>query len=287
MQAAETRPVSEPADRRAFWTRSNDDAHEFMFGKILPYPVVECGESLVGLPQAVATAGVVVYFAEKPHVRGLPRQFYLREGQIYQFIAAARAFNARGWAIRVEDAFRSRDMQKYLGREPAVFDAILRQVIWELDGQRPTPEFMFKRCSGLVATVPKFGTHMSGSAIDLSVVERDNPGQEIDRGAPYLEMSALTPMETPFISSEARANRQAITALMDEFGFVAYPWEFWHYSSGDAYDQFLRATGQPARYGAVDFDPATGRVTSLADPLQALNTSEEIRAEVDRALARS
>ena len=136
-----------------------------------------------------------------------------------------------------------------------VFDAVLKSVMWELGGQRPTPEFMFRRCSALVASVPKFGTHMSGSAIDISVMHLDDPSREVDRGAPYLEMSALTPMGSPFVSDAARRNRQEITALMRRHGFVDYPWEFWHYSSGDAYEQVLRKTGRPAIYGAVQWDP--------------------------------
>ena len=98
---------------------------------------------------------------------------------------------------------------------------------------------MFRRCSALVASVPKFGTHMSGSAIDISVMHLDDPSREVDRGAPYLEMSALTPMGSPFVSDAARRNRREITALMRRHGFVDYPWEFWHYSSGDAYEQVL------------------------------------------------
>jgi len=273
-------------ERRAYWTRSFDDAYRFMFEDILPYPVAECGEGLVPLREAASAAGVQVLFSGAEHVNGLPRLFYLREGQIPGFLGAAREMNERGWILRVEDAFRTAEMQKYLGRTPKVFDAVLRSVIWELDGRMPDPEFMFRRCSGLVATVPKFGTHMSGSAIDISVVHRDDPGREVDRGAPYLEMSELTPMDSPFVSAQAQRNRREITALMLRHGFVGYPWEFWHYSSGDAYDQFLRKTGRPAIYGAVHRDAATNAITPFADPTEPLNSRDEVRAEIEAALKR-
>ena len=68
-------------------------------------------------------------------------------------------------------------------------------------------------------------------------------------------------MNSPFISREAMSNRREITAIFRESGFVAYPYEFWHYSSGDAYQQLLLDTGKPARYGAVDFDQTTGCIT--------------------------
>jgi hypothetical protein len=177
-------------------------------------------------------------------------------------------------------------MQKFLGRTPQVFDAVLKTVMWELRGRTPTAEFMLRRCSALVASVPKFGTHMSGSAIDISVMKLDDPTCEVDRGAPYLAMSALTPMASPFVSERAQHNRRDITALMARHGFVDYPYEFWHYSSGDAYDQFLRRSGQPAIYGAVSCDPANGSVTALANPNEPLNSPDEIRAEIDAALRR-
>ena len=271
---------------RQYWTQQLEAAWRFMFESILPYPVGEFGQALVDLPSAADAAGVDVYFTDQPHVRGLPRVFCLREGQIPGFLGAAREMNARGWALRIEDGFRSREMQKYLGRTPAVFDAILERVMWELGGREPSAEFMFRRCSALVATVPKFGTHMSGSAIDLSVVLRDAPGTEVDRGAPYIDMSARTPIDSPYVSAQARHHRREITALMARHGFVAYPWEFWHYSSGDAYDQFLRQTGQPAVYGPVDWDAATGRLTPMADATQPLNSDEEIRDEITAALRR-
>jgi hypothetical protein len=280
-------PADSDPRHRSYWTEQFDAAYRFMFEAILPYPVAECGEPLVPLQQAAEAADVQVQFSSTAHVRGLPRLFYLRDGQIPGFIGAAAEMNDRGWVMRVEDGFRTSEMQKYLGRTPQVFDAVLKTVMWELGGERPTPEFMFRRCSALVASVPKFGTHMSGSAIDISVMHRDDPTREVDRGAPYLEMSALTPMASPFVSEQAQRNRRDITQLMARHGFVDYPYEFWHYSSRDAYEQVQRHTGRPAIYGAVHWDADTNHVTPLAQPDEPLNSFDEIRAEIDAALARS
>jgi len=274
------------ATRRAYWSEQFDAAYRFMFEAILPYPVAECGEPLVSLQQAAEAADVSVQFSARPHVNGLPRLYYLRNGQIPGFIGAAAEMNERGWVMRVEDGFRTVQMQKLLGLTPQVFDAVLKSVTWELGGERPSPEFMFRRCSALVASVPKFGTHMSGSAIDISVMDLDDPAREVDRGAPYLEMSALTPMASPFVSDQAQRNRRDITALMARHGFVDYPWEFWHYSSGDAYEQVQRHTGRPAIYGAVHWDAATNSVTPLPRAEEPLNSFDEIRAAIEAALAR-
>ena len=150
----------------------------------------------------------------------------------------------------------------------------------------PSAEFMFRRCSALVATVPKFGTHMSGSAIDVSVLLRATPATEVDRGAPYIDMSQRTPMDSPYVSATARDNRRQISAVKQRHGFVAYPWEFWHYSSGDAYDQYLRHTGQPAIYGAVDWDAVAGTLAPIANATEPLNSVQEIRDEIAAALKR-
>ena len=277
---------SDEVARRAYWTQQLEAAYAFMFESILPYPVVECGEPFVSLREAAAQADVVVAFSSLKHVNNLDRLFYLREGQISNFLGAAKKMNELGWVLRVEDGYRTREIQKYLGLTPKVFDAVLQRVMWELEGKVPSPEFMFRRCSALVATVPKFATHMSGSAIDISVMNRNDPALEVDRGGPYIELSELTPMDSPFVSGVGQRHRNQITALMRDCGFVEYPWEFWHYSSGDAYDQFLRKTGKPAIYGAVDWDPVTNVVTPMADATAPLNSEEEIRTEIEAALQR-
>ncbi len=277
---------SDEVARRAYWTQQLEAAYAFMFESILPYPVVECGEPFVSLREAAAQADVVVAFSSLKHVNNLDRLFYLREGQISNFLGAAKKMNELGWVLRVEDGYRTREIQKYLGLTPKVFDTVLQRVMWELEGKVPSPEFMFRRCSALVATVPKFATHMSGSAIDISVMNRNDPALEVDRGGPYIELSELTPMDSPFVSGVGQRHRNQITALMRDCGFVEYPWEFWHYSSGDAYDQFLRKTGKPAIYGAVDWDPVTNIVTPMADATAPLNSEEEIRTEIEAALQR-
>lgn len=271
-------------ERRAYWAAKMEEAFAFM-GHIRQYPVAECGESVVSLVDAVAGAGVEVVFSERPHVQGLPRLYLLRAGLIDDFIGCAREMNERGWVLKAEDAFRTLTMQKHLARAPYTFDVVLERLLWECDGAQPPVELVTRRVAALVAAAPKVGTHMSGSAIDISVLDRAN-GEEIDRGRPYLEMSELTPMDSPFISAEARANRAAITALMGRHGFVTYPWEFWHYNKGDAYDHYLNQTGQPARYGAVHVNLADGSVQAIEEPLTPLNSLAEIEGEMRAAMER-
>ena len=275
---------NDQAARRAFWAQQMDTAYDFM-AQMRTYPVRECGEPMRSMREAASDARAEVAFSSSRIAGDLDRVFFLRAGLIPNFIAAARTMNERGWILKIEDGFRTLAMQTALSRRPSVFDAILKSTMWELDGQQPEPDFLLKRLSVLTATRPKVGTHMSGSAIDISVWNRETQ-TEIERGGPYLEMSELTPMRSPFVSQQALDNRNAITQIMESCGFVAYPFEFWHYNSGDAYGEFLSKTGQPARYGAVHLDPETGEVTPVGAPDEALQTPAIMEREMHNALAR-
>jgi zinc D-Ala-D-Ala dipeptidase len=272
------------AARRKYWASQLDEAYAYMLNAA-KLPVADCGQRLVSLADAACEAGVEVAFSERPDVHGQPRVYVLREGQIAGFAEAARRMNQRGWVLRVEDGYRSRSVQKDSGMAPAMFDLILNRVVWELGGQTPSPAFFFKRLLPLVAQLPRTATHIAGAAIDMSVLERGT-GKEVIRGAPYLEMSDRTPMDSPFVDSQARRRRQEITAIMRESGFVEYPYEFWHYGSGEVYEESLRRTGRPVRYGPVDYDAATGQVKPIDNPDEPLNTLEDIQAAIDAALAR-
>ncbi len=249
-------------DRRTYWTRTMDEALAFQEA-MRTYPLEESGEELVSLVEAAA--GTEVVFSSTKINSRHPRRFFAREGLISSFQAVAREMNARGWILKVEDAYRSPEMQRAQSHNPANFDAILQKVLWELHGKIPGPEFMLRRVSALIATRCRVGTHVSGSAIDISVLDRTS-GEEIPRGGFYVEFSERSPMDSPFLAENERRNRQEITAIFHRHGWRDYPWEFWHYSQGDCYAQHLRNSGLPARYGPVAFD---GNATTPLDPVVA------------------
>ena len=261
-----------------------ESAYGFM-DKMLDYPVEECGEPLVSLPQLVRTEGLSVQFSHTKLAENHERLFYLRRGLVEDFIAASREMNNRGWTLRVEDGFRSRAMQKDLALQESVFGNILQRVIWEAKDKIADPKLMFRRLTVLVATCPKIGTHMSGSAIDISVLRTDDLS-EIERSGSYLELSELTPMASPFASDDAIRNRTEISEIMQHHGFIAYPYEFWHYSKGDAYAEYLTDSGNPARYGPVDFDIANGNITPIPNPKDPLHSLGDIEKYIELSLNR-
>lgn len=271
-------------ERREYWTAQMDAANAFML-QMIEYPVEECGEPLASMTDAVKAAGVEVEFSTSKIAADMDRVYYLRAGLIDDFIAIARDMNSRGWVMKVEDGYRSTTMQMHLARKPNVFDAILRSTIWENGGEVPSTELLFRRVSSLCATRPKTGTHMSGSAIDISVFDRDTR-QEIDRGRPYLEMSELTPMLSPYVSPEAQQNRRDITDIMERHGFMHYPYEFWHYNKGDCYAEALNKTGKPGRYGAVHVEFPAGLVTPVPNPQEPLHSAQDVQREIEASLRR-
>ncbi|MDD5698373.1 MAG: M15 family metallopeptidase [Victivallaceae bacterium] len=272
------------SSRRAYWTEQTESACGFM-AKMRDYPVKECGETLVPLRQAVKDARLTVKFSDKQLAGKYDHIFYLREGLVKKFLAVAKEMNNLGWFLKVEDCFRSRVMQKCVGLQKSVFDQILKAVIWENNGKVPAPELMLRRLMAFIAASPKTGTHLSGSALDISVYHAGSL-RPLDRGAPYQEISELTFMNSPFIPKTATHNRLKIRTILEKYGFMPYPFEFWHFSQGDAYSEYLTNSGKPARYGAIDFNLFSGNVTVIGNPETPLYSLDEIGVQIEAALSR-
>jgi D-alanyl-D-alanine dipeptidase len=278
-------PTADDAARRAYWTEQMELGYA-MVEKLLAFPVEECGERFASLPDAAAAANVEMLFSTSKIAGDLDRVFFTRESLAADLVSIGRRMNQRGWILKIEDGFRTLEMQRQLVRKPQVFDAILSKCLWENGGAVPSAEMVFRRAVVLTANIPKIGTHMSGSAVDISVFRRDDGG-EVWRGNPYLEMSERTPMRSPFVEPDALANRLAITEMMEAEGFMHFPFEFWHFNKGDAGAHILTNNPAPASYGPVNWDPRTNEVTPVADPMALLNPLSVIEQEIDSALRRA
>ena len=184
--------------------------------------------------------------------------------------------------MHVEDAFRTKEMQQKVACEPFIFDVVLQRCRWEMQDAPVTQQLLFKRMAALVASWPKVAPHMSGSAIDISVYNQAD-FKQIDRGADYIELSELSPMDSPFVSDIAQQNRKQITQIFKKHGFAAYPFEFWHYGSGDIFDSTANNTVS-ARYGAVDWDPVKNTITPLEDQFTPLNSEQDFQSNATRII---
>ena len=273
------------AARRAYWTEQMEQGYAIV-QKLIEFPVNECGERFASIPDAAADANVEMQFSTSKIAGELDRVYFLRESLVHDVITIGREMNERGWILKIEDGFRSLEMQRQLVRKPSVFDTVLKKTMWELGGKIPTPEMMFRRAIVLTANMPKIGAHMSGSAIDISVYNRDK-GTEVWRGYPYLEMSECTPMRSPFVAPEHIATRLEICAMMEKHGFIHFPFEFWHFDKDDAGMHILTGNPAPCRFGPVNWNAQTNEVTPVENPLTLLNPLSVIESEIAAALKRA
>jgi D-alanyl-D-alanine dipeptidase len=271
--------------RRADWAEQMEQGYA-MVEKLLAFPVEECGERFASLPETAADAGVEMLFSTTKIAGNLDRIYFMRESLAHEVVEIGREMNDRGWVLKIEEGFRTLEMQGQLVRKPEVFDAILRKCIWENGGEIPPVEMVTRRAIVMVANIPKIGSHMSGSAIDISVFQRDS-GDEVWRGNAYLEISERTPMRSPFIAPQDLGNRLAITAMMESHGFMHFPFEFWHYNKGDAGGHILTGNPAPCRYGPVHWDPQTNEVTPVTDPMEPLNPLPVMDREIAAAMERA
>ena len=276
---------SDDNTRREYWAQQMEQGYA-LIQQLLSFPVAECGERFASLKEAADSSGVEMLFSTSKIAGDLDRVFFMRESLVEDVMTIGRAMNERGWVMKIEDGFRSLEMQKSLVRKPAVFDAIIQKCLWEGRGVIPTVDFVVRRAIVMVANIPKTGTHMSGSAIDISVFNRDS-GAEVGRGGPYLEMSECTPMRSPFIAKVHLQNRLDITAIMESHGFMHYPFEFWHYNKGDVGCHILTNNPAPAGFGPVNWNPQTNEVTPVPDPMDLLNPLSVIETEIAAAMERA
>ena len=249
---------NDDAARRAYWAEQMQLGYD-LIQVVLPFDVQECGEGFASIRDAAESAGIEMMFSDSKIAGELERVYFIREGLVNDLMTIGREMNDRGWILKIEDGFRSMEMQSQLVRKPELFDIILQKCIWENGGELPAAEMVFRRAIVLIANIPKIGTHMSGSAVDISVFNRED-GSEVWRGRPYLEMSERTPMRSPFVDGADLKNRLDITAAMEKHGFVHFPYEFWHFNQGDAMGHIL--TDKPAsrtlRAGALGSEDEPG-----------------------------
>ena len=277
-------PRTDEAARREFWTYHMERSFKLQQA-MAERPVAECSEGFASIPDAAEEAGVPMLFSDSKIAGDLNRIFYIRQGIVPDLINIAKDMRERGWILKIEDGYRTREMQTLLGQKPIVFDMIVKTCQWENGGEPPSVEMMMRRSTCLIANYPNRGTHTMGAAVDISVFRLED-GSEVSRGKQYLEMSEYTPMDSPFVTPEEQKNRRDITELMEHHGFLHYPGEFWHYNKGDTLYHYLAKTGLPAQYGCVEWNPETNGVTPYDDITSPLTPPNVMAHKIEQALAR-
>ncbi len=127
---------------------------------------------------------------------------YLHEAAIEPLQRAILAAKNLGLKIKIFDAFRPVEVQKFMFKKFS-------------DG-----DFISNPVSG---SIP----HCRGVAIDLTLC--DLHGNELEMGTDFDDFSDLASHNCSKISSEAQRNRLILLGLMTISGFDYYSKEWWHY----------------------------------------------------------
>ncbi|WP_353508349.1 M15 family metallopeptidase [Intrasporangium sp.] len=171
-----------------------------------------------------------------PSARVLPRLPHVEAREtVAERLVAADACLPHGVRLLVVEGLR------LLGAQIAIHDAYRRRLA------TAHPDLSDDEIAALTSRFvapPSVGPHVSGAAVDVTLVGPDGPldlGTAIDAtpeqsgGACYFDSAA--------ISSEARHNRSVLATVLGEAGLVNYPTEWWHWSFGDRY--WAHVTGRP------------------------------------------
>ncbi|MFY9288793.1 MAG: M15 family metallopeptidase [Alphaproteobacteria bacterium] len=223
-------------------------------------PIKECGEQLVRIPKSI-------FPYIEPHdytAKGAPYNgaspWDIREGVLKALLEAHEELTRRrpGWKIAIFDAYRPNEVQAYMVELEYAVQAkkVLHKEykdLTEADREKLAP--IVFRIWGVPSEDPKTPPpHSTGAALDITLM-RPN-GKLAWMGSPIDENSDRS-NPNHFLKSKfwnlmgrrAHSNRQLLNDVMIAAGFVRHQTEWWHFSRGDQYWQWLQETelGRPAK----------------------------------------
>jgi D-alanyl-D-alanine dipeptidase len=179
---------------------------------------------------------------------------YLRKSVANSLLQAAEYFQLLGYTLRLESAYRTVSHQKQLFQR--------RYTLIKSEYPDYSHQKLIEMANTYTAGVPILAAHTAGAAVDVLLQNTD--GLLINFGAPYPHGGIESTTDYPKLSKEARQNRQTLKDGMEKFGFINYPFEYWHYSIGDVCAAYL--SGQKSSiYMPLDYDPITGKTTVLSE----------------------
>jgi zinc D-Ala-D-Ala dipeptidase len=197
---------------------------------VLAIPIEECGEVLIDLKDQS-----LLQFGPPPECEATQNCYTKLRKTIYEKLCAAQNKLPFGWKFRIYEGFRSLEVQQLL------FDWVSEKIDRESPGLEP--QSRFKKITELVSPLhdldgnPNIPVHNTGAAVDLEIL--DKKGNLIDMGMGVKDWLLVDPKvcytNSALISETAKNHREILSKVMQEQGFVGYPFEFWHFSYGDRY----------------------------------------------------
>ena len=131
------------------------------------------------------------------------------------------AFRARGYTIRIFDAYRPQAAANHFVRWTSNLSDIKTKFAYY---PRLEKKDLFPQ--GYIAAR---SSHSRGSTVDLTLID-NKTGREVDMGSSYDFFDPLSHHGATQLTPEQIAHREILKSVMQANGFKAYPWEWWHYT---------------------------------------------------------
>ena len=220
----------------------NNKQSEKFDKKLLKLPLKENREEFLSLTALSKKYKVKVIFTNKDDA-------FLRKTVAEAFVQAAKYFNNKGLVLKVESAYRSLNEQKkrFIDRYKAMKKSFPKK----------SKASLLKLANTYTAGIPILAAHTAGAAVDVTLLDAN--GKLLDFGVAYPHGGIESTTNYPHLPKKVIANRKLLKEGMEKYGFINYPFEYWHYSNGDVAAAYL--TGQKyAKYGPINYNAEAGKI---------------------------
>mgnify|MGYP001563390142 CR=1 FL=1 len=230
-----------------FFLNSSSKLDQF----ILKIPLRECREPLIKLGEEKVPG--LVFNTKKSS--GKTKIWVLRRSVAKALFSAASRFWAEGYLLSLEDSYRN----------PKVQGEMFLRYLSEVRKQFPALSSVKaqQKANTFIAGIPILAAHTAGAAVDVILLAR-NGRKVIDMGCDYLTLGSEAITDNPNLNEKQIANRRLLKSILSQNGFINYPYEYWHYSLGDACAAYLTSR-KFAIYGPVDYNLKTGKTVFPSD----------------------
>lgn len=221
--------------------------------KLLKVKLDENGEKMISLKKLAYSAGVKIVFNHMPIIlNDDTKTFFLREQVGIYLIEAAKKINSEGYIIQVQDAYRHPLNQK------AKFVKRVNEI--KLGSPAIDDKKLLEKANMYTAGIPILAAHTAGAAVDVILLDRNF--KKIDMGSEYPEGRPESKTTHPGLPKKILELRKLLVSAMESSGFTNYPFEWWHFSSGDVCAAHLNNKTK-AIYGPVYFEPESGVIKPM------------------------
>lgn len=184
-------------------------------------PIVPCNEPLVAIPDSdnLQARQIVEYM--KPYTGD---KVFVREGLLRKLTHAAELLSAENSHLMLDVV--------YGYRAPAVQQQRFSEVKKELFEKYGYVGEALTIAAHRLVSVPEVAGHPAGAAVDLQIFDSRNQ-KPLDFGTKIWEFKPDSYVHSPFISPEARKNRDLLQQVMTSAKIAPFDGEWWHFSDGD------------------------------------------------------